>query len=346
MVDKEKIRDAVINMFKVNMGLRDGEKVLVLTDVPRAEDWAKKSAEELMDMVKRGFLARAVSEIAREAFRACQVEFYAYPATGRHGAEPPAGVREKMKGADIVIAITTYSLTHTKAREEATRAGARIASMPTFQEEMFYPGGAMAADYLEVKEASEKIAELLTRASHARVVTEAGTDIEFSLEGREGMADTGILTERGAWGNLPAGEAFIAPVEGTANGKLVVEAGWHPELTEDLTLVFEGGLVVRVEGGGKIGDEFRELLKPGVDAEPFRSRRNLAELGIGTNPLAKRPDNVLEAEKIKGTVHIAIGDSSHIGGRVSSDLHEDFVLPQPDLYLDGRLVIRKGRWLF
>ena len=82
----------------------------------------------------------------------------------------------------------------------------------------------------------------------------------------------------------------------------------------------------------------------GGDDPVCKARRNLAELGIGTNPNARRPDNVLEAEKIKGTVHVAIGDNAHMGGRVEADFHEDFVLPQPDLYLDGILVIEGGEW--
>ena len=42
--------------------------------------------------------------------------------------------------------------------------------------------------------------------------------------------------------------------------------------------------------------------------------RNLAELGIGTNDKASRPDNVLEAEKILGTIHLALGDNTGFGG--------------------------------
>ena len=87
------------------------------------------------------------------------------------------------------------------------------------------------------------------------------------------------------------------------------------------------------------------MLDLGNDDPAYRSRRNLAELGVGTNPNARQPDNVLEAEKIKGTVHIAIGDNIHMGGGVEADLHEDFVQPQADLLLDGRPIIQKGEWM-
>jgi leucyl aminopeptidase (aminopeptidase T) len=106
----------------------------------------------------------------------------------------------------------------------------------------------------------------------------------------------------------------------------------------------EQGEVVELTGGGRVGDKFRGLLKLGEDDPVYKARRNLAELGIGTNPNARKPDNVLEAEKIKGTVHIAIGDNIHMGGTVEADLHDDFVQPQADLILDGEPIILNGEW--
>ena len=343
MIDKERIVQGVINMFKVNMGLKAGEKALIVTDVPTIKEWINYDSEKLIDFVKRSVLAKMVSEIAKENFPDCTVEFFAYPSVGKHGTEPGEEVEDKMKAADVVVAITTYSLTHTKARENATRAEARIASMPMFLAEMFYPGGPMAADYHKIEEETKKIAQLITEAKEAVVTSPAGTNIKFSIEGREGGVDAGIFTEKGAWGNLPSGEAYCAPVEGTGEGKIVVEPNWYPGLNEPMTLVFRKGNVVEIIGGGKVGDEFRRLLAFDKDEEPYISRRNLAELGVGTNPNAKRPDNILEAEKIKGTVHLAIGDSSHLGGKVSSDLHQDFVIPKPTLILDGKTVMKDGK---
>jgi leucyl aminopeptidase (aminopeptidase T) len=108
-----------------------------------------------------------------------------------------------------------------------------------------------------------------------------------------------------------------------------------------LTITFKKGAVTEVEGGGRVGEGLRELLESGMEPR-FPERRNCAELGIGTNPCATRPDNLLEAEKIRGTVHIAIGDSSHMGGKVSADVHEDFVVPNATLYLDGVCLMKDG----
>jgi leucyl aminopeptidase (aminopeptidase T) len=343
---KDQIRQGVLDMLQVNMGLKGGEMLLVVTDLLTPLQWINLENEKLIAASERSLLAKIVAEIASESYPQCRVEFYPYPATGQHGAEPGEEIARRMAQADVVIAITTYSLSHTDTREKACQAGARVASMPMFEPQMFYPGGPMAADYQQVAEDSRAIAELLTVAQKAVIRSREGTDLSFSLAGRPGGVDGGIYTVKGAWGNLPAGEAYIAPVEGTAEGRVVVPKDGGVDITEEMTLIFQSGWVREIRGGGKGGDKLRQLMQFDSDAEEHRLRRNLAELGIGTNPNAKSPTNVLEAEKIKGTVHVAVGDSSHMGGQISCDLHEDFILPQPDLILDGKLVIEAGRWVF
>ncbi len=341
---REKIEQGVVNMFKVNMGVKSGEKLLVITDTTTTEEWVEKESKELAEMTERSLLARVVSEIAAQEFPDCKVEFYAYPSRGRSGTEPGRQVEEKMKEADVVVAITSYSLSHTEARDNATKSGTRVASMPSFIPGMFYPGGPMATDYTKIHEECQKIAKLVDQANEVVLASPGGTDLKFSLEGRKVLIDDGMLAEKGAFGNLPSGEVYSAPLEGTANGILVVEQGWCA-LTEDLTLVFEDGRVTQVIGGGKVGDGLRETLACGKNEEPYLSRRNCAELGIGTNPNARRLDIVLEAEKIRETVHIAVGDSSHMGGKVSADLHRDFVISKPTLKFDGKTVIKDGEIL-
>jgi leucyl aminopeptidase (aminopeptidase T) len=203
----------------------------------------------------------------------------------------------------------------------------------------------MAADSEEVARLSKLFAERLTRAREAVVRTASGTDLALNLEGRDGLADHGLFTQAGDFGNLPAGEAYIAPVEGLGQGRLVVPAGWWHGLAEDMALTFEDGLVREIEGGGQIREQLLPLLGLGEDMERDRARCNLAELGIGTNPFARSVESGLEAEKIKGTIHIAIGDNAHIGGIVSSDVHFDMIIPEVDLLLDGEKVIGDGEWL-
>lgn len=340
MLDLEGIRSGVIKVLKVNMNLREDESVLLLSDVPQPGDW-NLSYPRVSNFVRRSLMVRKMYDICREEFKGNRVDYLVYPSVGQHGSEPPAEVAERLLDYDVVLAIPTYSISHTRARQEATKKGARLASMPGLEYDMLLDDGPMAADYRAISEETERLAERLTEARVARVTTEYGTDITFSLEERAGGADTGIMADKGQWGNLPGGEAYIAPVEGTARGRLVLPAGWYFELDENTEFEFADGYVISVKGGGKVGEGFRRLLS--LEDDKLKPRRNCAELGIGTNPKAKKPDNVLEAEKIRGTVHIAIGDSSHLGGVTESDLHEDFVLPEPTLYLDGKVIIEKGK---
>jgi len=345
LIERRKIEKGVVRMLKVNMELKGEEKLLVVTDSPTIEEWTTKNSEKLTDAVRRAVLAKMVSEIAAQKFPETSVEFFAYPSVGKHGTYPGIEVEERMKAANVVVAITTYSLSHTDARERATQVGAQVASMPMFLPEMFYRGGPMTANYEKIAIETKKIADLIGQTNEANIKSKAGTDFTFSLKGRKGMSDAGIFTEKGTWGNLPSGEAYCAPVEGTANGEVVVQKGWYPDLRENMVITFKNGKAVEIDGGGEVEKRFRELLAFGKEEQPYLSRRNYAELGIGTNPNAKRPDNVLEAEKIRGTVHVAIGDNSHMGGAVRTDIHEDFVIPSATLMFDNRVVMRNGKLL-
>jgi leucyl aminopeptidase (aminopeptidase T) len=346
--DKVAIRPGVVNMCRVNLGIGPGESVLVMTDPPSLADWVRLGREELRLMLERCDLAKLTAEIVAEEYPENRVEFYPYPATPRSGAEPGPEVAKKMAGFRVIIAITNRSLSHTDARVRACQAGGRVASMPGFRAEMFLAGGPMTANYEQVARDCLVVAELLSSSSSVRVVSPGGTDIRFSIAGRTGYADTGLLREAGTFGNLPAGEAYVAPVEGTAEGVLVAVPGWTPGLEIPMRIVFHDGLVVDVEGSDRQADLLRELLGLAAgtpEAEPYLSRRNLAEFGIGLNPQARSVDTVLEAEKIRGTVHLALGDSAHIGGKTFADFHRDYVVPEPSVWLDDLLVIEQGRFV-
>lgn len=342
-IDRLRIENAVIQMFKVNMGVKPGEKILILSDVPTRREWRDKNRNEISTMLSETLLGKTVAEIVRDSFSACQVDFHPYFSLGRSGVEPPKGMAQSMKKYQVIVAINSFSLTHTEAREAASKAGARVATMRGAIPEMFYPEGPISVDYLEVERETKLIAGFLTRAREAKIVSDSGTNLMFSLKGRKGGEDTGIYVKPRKWGNLPAGEAYIAPVEGTAEGELVVEKGWFPNLVEEMTMIFRKGEVHQIRGGGEVNRMLSQIL--GLESQKKRKRCNLAELGIGTNPKARRTDITIEAEKIKGTIHIGIGDNSHMGGKVAADYHQDFVVPRPDLFLDGEKMIDKGRWI-
>ena len=300
------------------LGARRGEKMLILTDEPLRD------------------IGYAFFEAGREA--ACETILCEILPRRNSGEPPPEPIPAFWKRFDLFLAPTSRSLTHTKARKEASEAGVRGATLPGISADTM--ARCLSADYLEIARRSERLAAILTQGKTARVTTPAGTDITLSIEGREAIADTGLLTQRGAFGNLPAGEAFLAPVEGSSEGIIVVDGsvGDSGALSEPITLIVKAGYVTEIRGSKAEGLE--RLLQPhGRDAY------NIAELGVGTNEKARIVGNVLEDEKVLGTVHIAVGNNAFMGGRVNVPSHHDAVLRSPDLIIDGQPVMRAGQLL-
>jgi leucyl aminopeptidase (aminopeptidase T) len=261
--------------------------------------------------------------------RSQSVRVVEYPALTRDGQEPPAVAAEAMAKATAILAPTTFSISHTRARIEATGRGARIATMPGITPEIFTR--TLPADYSELKRAGERIAAELTAASTCRVTSPAGTDVVLSLEGRIAICDDGNLQAKGAWGNLPAGEAFIAPIEASGEGSIVFDGALagYGMLREPLRVTLAGGRAIDAEG------EAAQWLLDTLDSGGPTGRL-IAELGIGTNSRAALTGNVLEDEKVVGTAHLAFGTSASIGGTNVSTVHIDGILRRPTVELDGR----------
>ncbi len=345
LFSQNKVKNTIINLLKNNLGLRSREKVLILTDIPTNKNWNDKSLIELKNSVERSIFAKFFYELTSKSFPNNSFEFYAFPSQGRHGANPKKSIEKKMINSDVVIAMTTYSLTHTDSCESATKSGTRIVSMPSFSPSMFYPDGSLSVDYTKMSNVTKKLTRLLSNSKEARIYSEKGTNLEFNLEKRKAKADTGILREKGSLGNLPAGETFLAPLENTAKGKAIIPKEWFPGLKRDLEIIVKNGKVVDLSNDSETINQFNKILCLSYNNRFSESRRVVAELGIGTNPKARLTYNILEAEKIKGTVHFAIGDNSHFGGKNKSDFHQDFIIPNVTLILDDRKIIHNGKIL-
>jgi leucyl aminopeptidase (aminopeptidase T) len=257
--------------------------------------------------------------------------------TKEHATEPPEEVADEMLKYDVQILVTEKSLTHTKARIAATEKGARIATMPTITEDI--ANRCLDIDYDALKEESRNIYELLRRSSTVRVTTEKGTDIAFTV-GQGGFfgQDGGSFDHPGAYGNLPEGEISFSPE--TCEGTYVVDASF-PDLgllDSPLTFKVKDGKVCEITGR-RAEEVIERLDRVGPKAYV------VAELGIGLNPKAKIIGNVLEDEKVKGTIHIAVGNNLSYGGDNDVPLHLDGVITSPDIHIDGKIVIEKGVFL-
>lgn len=308
--------DNALKVLENNFDLKKDEKVVIITD-------------DRMRSVAIPFYEAA-------CIKGNETVFSQFPAMYKSGEEPPVIIANAMKEADVAVCVTQASLTHTRAKKEAAATGTRIGTMPGITLSMLEKG-AIEADPDRVEEMTYYFTDLLERSSEVKIEKD-GEILTFSISDRKGIASTGIFREKGQAGNVPSGEAYIAPIEDSANGKLVVDGSIAQlgKVKSPVTLTVKDGKLVAASG--KQGSELLELL--GTEAG-----KTIAEFGIGTNPTARITGVVLEDEKVFGTVHIAFGSNKPFGGVTEAGVHIDCVLKEPTFWIDGKKIMEKGRVL-
>lgn len=315
----EKLFAAARIAVKDCMDVRAGETVTIITDENKRNIGVA--------------LWQAAKELGAEAMLAEMTP------RSRNGEEPPAPIAALMAASSVVLCPTTKSVTHTEARRQACARGARIATLPGITEDMMIR--CLSADYQAIAARSRKLSDELQRGDLLRVTSPAGTDITLRRGDRYPKPDTGLYHEAGNSGNLPAGETFFAPLEGSAQGHIVFEAAVAGigKLQQTIHIVVRDGMAVEITGGSE-AEKLNELVD-GVGPDG----RNLAELGIGTNDQAQITGVILEDEKVMGTVHFALGDNKSMGGTVAVSSHLDGLILQPTVYVDGRMIMEAGKLL-
>lgn len=301
------------------LGVRAGERVLIVTDT-------RTSAS----------LPAALSEQAL-ALGADPVVTVMAPRP-RSGVEPPASVAAAMLECDVVVSVASTSMYHTEAKGAAQRKGVRGCFNAPSREDAWIDG-AMTADFVKIREISERLADRLRGRREIRVVSPAGTDLVASIDGREPKGWlTGICRNPGEVSAYPGGEVSLPPVEGTAEGRVVVERVMTDLglLSSPIIWIVEGGQVVSIEGGA----EARRLEE---HIEGVANARNIGEIGIGMNPASRLTADITESKKTLGTAHIAMGDSAgEYGGTVVSDVHLDGMVLEARIEVDGQVVVDRG----
>ena len=317
MMDKS-LAKGCMTIWNQCMGLRAEERALIVTDNGKLA------------------LGRALYETALAL--GAQAVLTLMPVGGVSGEEPPAAVAAAMRAADVVVCPTTESITHTKARIEAVKHGARIATMPGITAEMF-ASGPITANYGAVEALTNRYTELLTSATICKIVTGGCHELVLHLGARHGVASTGVYREAGQAGNLPSGEAYIAPLEDGADGEFYVDGSIVGVgiLKEPVILQIKKGIITGITG------KQATAVDKAIPANT--ASRTIGELGIGTNPKARVTGNILEDEKIYGSAHVAFGTNISFGGALQAPSHIDCVTLAPEIYLDGVPVVRGGALL-
>ena len=312
-----KLDRASVIAIKECMGARRGEKILVISDTE-----------------KRKIGYSIFSNALKLGFESLYIEM---KPGSVNGEEPPSYVAALMKEFDVVFCPTSKSLTHTDARRAASAKGARVATFPGITEDVMIRG--LNADYKKIAALSIKLKKILDKANHVKVTSPSGTNLTFSIKNMTAIASKGLFHKKGESGNLPTGEAFIAPAEGTAEGVLAVDgsmAGLGLIKKVNLKIKIKKGLAEEITGGVNAKKLSAMLDKVGKKA------RNIAEFGIGTNDMARLSGVLLEDEKVKGTIHIALGNNITMGGSVNVPIHLDGVVKKPTVYIDGKLLMKDG----
>jgi aminopeptidase len=319
MVVSPELHSAALIAVRDCLGLQAHERTLVVTDEPlRTIGYALRLAAQ--DLGSEVLLVEIVPRRT-------------------NGEEPPPEVATLMGLFDVVLCPTSKSLTHTDSRRAASAKGARIATLPGVTEAVMVR--CMNADYHQIAARTHRICALMEAARTIRVTAPAGTDIVMPIEGRKAHASSGILREKGQWGNLPTGEAYLAPVEGRSRGVVVVDGSMASVgmVTTPIRITVEDGYATTIEGGAEAA-KLRALLEPhGQDAY------TVAEFGIGTNDRAILTGVILEDEKVMGTIHIAFGDNKSMGGSVRVASHLDGLVTRPSVWFDDRPIMKDGALL-
>lgn len=315
------LAEAALIAIRDCLKVREGETLLVVTDTE-----LKVIGEALVEAGRSIGAIAAILEMMP---------------LSRNGEEPPEMVSKAMMYADAVVAPASKSLTHTAARRNACENGARVATMPGISIDTMVR--CLNADYYAIAERTERVTELLTAAKVAKITTEAGTDMTIPISGIKAIASTGLIHDSGSFGNLPSGEAYMMPAEGESSGVFVVDGSMAGigdlKGKTPITIKVEDGYATEITGGPE-ADLLRSKLEP-----LGRPAFNTAELGVGTNDAARIIGNILEDEKVMGTIHIALGNNMSMGGTIDVPIHLDGIMKDPTLILDGDVIMEKGRLL-
>ncbi|GLC88152.1 aminopeptidase [Lysinibacillus piscis] len=304
------LHNIALTVLKGNLHVQPSETLLILTDIHKQE----------------------VANVFYEAGLAItdHTLLVVMPLLQKSGQEPIPAIASLMANVDVTLCITSHSLTHTVARKKACEQGGRVATMPGVTFSMLEQG-ALHGDTKEIEALVEDYVQLLDSAKDVRIVKD-GYELTFNLENRSGIHSTGIVRNAGDYGNIPSGEAYIAPIESSANGDILVDGSIANigVLAEPLLLKIRNGRLE--EAIGPDGEKLLTLLGEG-------NGRVIAEFGIGANKSAILCGNVLEDEKVYGTIHIAFGSNASFGGANEADVHIDCVVKSPTVYFDGQQII-------
>lgn len=310
----KKLEKPIRNTVKKAFKLTRGEEVLLITD------------EKNLEISK--VFAKEIKKIR------AHINLYLLPETIRPVTEATHYLKRSMEKIDLLIYILENKAEEKRLRVQLVDIGrrySRVCMMPGITEDIIER--TFDVDYNEMREFTKKLTDSIRGKEKIHVTDEKGTDITFSVKGRRFHQDTGKITTRGSYGNVPSGETFTAPVEDNFTGKIYFDHMSSYE-TKGGYLKFKEGEVVEYEG---IPEELQKIM------DEKKENRIIGEFGIGTNPNAHPNKSFLESEKSKHTLHFSIGDSYGLG-KNKAKYHFGFLIEEPTLKTEEKTIMEKGKF--
>jgi 2,5-dihydroxypyridine 5,6-dioxygenase len=323
--------------------IRPGQRVLILSDTahdPRV--W-----QAVMSIV-----AEIGAEPTLCLFERRPADYY----------DPPAAVCEAMLRADVNILLASTGMLHSPASFKAMQAGIPSICMDGGMTLEMFQSGAVEDDMRQIAVRKHYVAKNVfgAGARHCRVTSRYGTDFTYSVEDRIDVpplpspefdpwriVDFAKDENRKGGGLLyylfPTGEFNVAPVEGSAEGRLVFDLTMHHigRLATPIELVVEKGRITRIEGGAD-ARILRDYLTTYGDDNAYMCP---AEASVGVNAKAVVRGIQREDKNIYGAMHFGLGTNIDVGGSIVSRIHMDGVILEPSLEVDGVLRMEDGAFL-
>lgn len=317
-----------------NLNVTNGESVLIISDDIEIAECLAHETKKLQGKPSIFYIPHSIRPI-------------------REITEP---LKSALKSSDVVLTPMERLEEETEFRFQIIKFArdlgkARMAHMPGVTRNVFL-SGVLEADPHKMEAIGNKIAEILTKGRNLKIISKRGTDLSMEIGGwdRTADADIGLITLPLQLDNLPAGDAFISPLEGSANGKLVIDGSCPEALLDNETIEFmiENGLVTEIKGGESAKRYSKLLKKIAKECRDPEQKRNIfavAEFGIGLNENAKLTGLPTIDEKVLGTAHIALGNNTFMGGKINAPNHHDLVFLSPTVYVDDVKIMEDGKLL-
>ena len=319
------------NAVHVCLRIRLDEQVCVITDEATMEIAAAIVAE--LEKLGAPYHAWVLEELSARPLR-----------------DLPAEIREDLEISKVSVFAVQAQTNELRSRIQMTdvvnRRKIRHAHMVNINRQIMLEG--MRADFQQVDRLSQKVVEMVRKASRIRATTSAGTDLTANLNPNYKWLTTSGIISPEKWGNLPGGEIFTTP--GEVNGTFVIDGVVGDYLCAKFGSLKENPLTIRMKENRltEAHSENRELESDfwnytHTDANSDR----VGEFAIGTNiGLKDLIGQILQDEKYPG-VHIAFGNpyGAHTGADWDSTTHIDVVGRRFNIWVDDQQIMQNGKFL-